>query len=56
MIQDIWRLTSKKCKHRLMETKLSANIDVFLLRTVSLAVQLLSPSVVVKLKKYHNPS
>ena len=54
MIQDIWRLTRKNNKHRLMETKLSEsffNKDAFSRMRVSLAVQLLSSSVVTMLKR-----
>ena len=54
MIQDVWRLTRNNCKHRLMETKLSEkhfNKDTFSRMTVSLAVQLLSSSVVTMFKK-----
>ena len=57
MIQDVWRLTRKNNKHRLMETKLSEkhfNKDAFSRMTVSLAVQLLSSSVVTMLKKATN--
>ena len=54
MIQDVWCLTRKSNKHRLMETKLSEkhfNKDTFSRMTVSLAVQLLSSSVIAMLKK-----
>ena len=59
MIQDIWRFTKKKPKHRLMETNLSAiffNKDVFSRMTVYLVVQLLSSSVVTMMRKAINNS
>ena len=59
MIQDIWCLTKKKFKHRLMETNLLEkrfNKDVFSRMTVYLAVQLISSSVVTMLRKATNDS
>ena len=59
MIQDVWLLTKKKSKHRLMETNLSEkhfNKDAFSRMTVYLAVQLLSSSVVTMLRKVINNS
>ena len=52
MIQDVWRLTTNKSKHRLVETNLSEtffNKDTFSCMTVYLAVQLLYSSVVTLL-------
>ena len=54
MIQDIWRLTRKKCPHQLMDTMLTEkhfNKNAFLRMVVMYSVQLMSSRVVMMIKK-----